>query len=261
MLAALLLFLDGRYAWCAVAATALVLVKETAITTPMVFGAWLLFREKRVREALYFFAPAVALGMWLVELHRVTGFWLGNDEFTQFNVNQSLEQSHLLYAVAQRLYVLFLADGRFLGAAALLVGWRFLRGKDWAVAGLVALAQILVLTIFGGAVLDRYLLPVLPILYAAMAVAASAFTRNIRRISQLAMLALLVVGWFWNPPYPFPYENNLAMMDFVHLQQEAAHYLDDHAANQRIASVWPFTDAILKPALGYVQRPLNPVPH
>jgi len=36
---ALLLFFDERYAACAVAATALVLVKETAITTPMVFAA------------------------------------------------------------------------------------------------------------------------------------------------------------------------------------------------------------------------------
>ena len=76
---ALLLFFDERYAACAAAATALVLVKETAITTPMVFAAWLWFREKRQREALYFLAPALALGLWLVELHHVTGHWLGND--------------------------------------------------------------------------------------------------------------------------------------------------------------------------------------
>jgi hypothetical protein len=48
-------------------------------------------------------------------------------------------------------------------------------------------------------------------------------------------------------------------VDFVRLQQEAAHYLEDHAANQRIASWWPFTDAILTPELGYVQHPLHPV--
>ena len=46
---ALLLFLDERYRSCAAATVALVLVKETAITTPMVFGAWLLFRDRRVK--------------------------------------------------------------------------------------------------------------------------------------------------------------------------------------------------------------------
>lgn len=51
---ALLLFLDERYLACAAACTALVLVKETAITTPMVLGAWLLFREKKIRQALFF---------------------------------------------------------------------------------------------------------------------------------------------------------------------------------------------------------------
>jgi hypothetical protein len=256
---ALLLFLDGRYAWCAAVATALVLVKETAITTPMVFAAWLWFHDKRRREALYFVAPAAALGLWLFELRHVTGFWLGNAEFASFNVGASLDVSHILYALGRRIYAMFLADGHFLGTAALFAGWRLLRGRDWNIALWVGASQILVVSIFGGAVLDRYLLPALPILYAAMAIAASAYSRTVRRISQLAMLTLFVIGWFWNPPIPFPYENNLAMVDFVRLQQEAAHYLEDHAANQRIASVWPFTDAILRPELGYVSHPLHPV--
>jgi hypothetical protein len=71
------------------------------------------------------------------------------------------------------------------------------------------------------------------------------------------MATLFVVGWFWNPPVPFPYENNLAMVDFVRLQQEAAEYLEDHAATQRIATAWPFSDAVTHPEFGYVRRPLN----
>ena len=253
----LLLFLDERYAACALAATALVLVKETAISTPMVFAAWLLFREKRLREALYFLAPAAALGLWLVELHHVTGHWLGNDEFARFNVNQSLSFSHVMYAIGRRIYALFLSDGHFLGAAALIAGWRLLRGKEWTIAALVAVAQTAVVTLFGGAVLDRYMLPVLPILYAAFAVAASAWPRNVRLATQAAMVTLFVVGWFWNPPVPFPYENNLAMVDFVRLEQTAAGYLEDHAGGQRIATAWPFSDALVKPDFGYVHRPLN----
>lgn len=256
---ALLLFLDGRYAACAAACTALVLMKETAITTPMVFGAWLLFREKRVREALYFFAPALALGAWLVLLHHKTGFWLGNPGFAQYNVNDSLNFLHIVLGFAGRLHFLFIANGRFIGTIALIAGFRVLRGRNWTIAALVAIAQVVVVTVLGGALLERYLIPVLPILYAAIAAAASVYPTLWRFVSHAAMLALLVLGWFWNPPYPFAYENNLAWTDFVALQKEAANYLEVHAPDKRIASTWPFTGAIQHPYLGYVDRPLAAV--
>ena len=51
---ALLLFLDDRFSGCAVACTALVLVKETGISTPFVFAAWLWLREKaQTRSAVF----------------------------------------------------------------------------------------------------------------------------------------------------------------------------------------------------------------
>jgi 4-amino-4-deoxy-L-arabinose transferase-like glycosyltransferase len=256
---ALLLFLDERYAACAVACTALVLIKETSITTPMVFGAWLLFREKMIRQALYFWAPAIALGVWLVLLHHKTGYWLGNPEFARYNVNDSLSLLHIALGFAGRLHFLFIADGRFLGSLALFAGFRMLRGKNWTIAGLVAVAQVVVVTVFGGAMLERYLIPVLPILYAAVAAAASIYPASWRWVSHTAMIALLIAGWFWNPPYPFSYENNLAWTDFVALQKEAANYLEVYAPHQRIASAWPFTGAIKHPYLGYVESPLTSV--
>jgi 4-amino-4-deoxy-L-arabinose transferase-like glycosyltransferase len=258
---ALLLFFDERYAACAAAATALVLVKETSITTPMVFAAWLWFRERRRKEALYFMAPAIALGLWLVELHHVTGHWLGNEEFAQANVNQSLRFGHIVYAIGRRIYMLFISDGHFLGTAALIAGWRWLRGKEWTIAGWVAASQAIVVTVLGSAALERYMFPVLPILYAAFAVAASAWSRPVRLITQGAMVAFFIVGWFWNPPVPFPLENNLAMVDFVRLQQDAARYLEDHEPNQRIATAWPFSEAIDNAEFGYVRHPLNRTVH
>jgi hypothetical protein len=256
---ALVLFLDERFAACAIACTALVLMKETALTTPLVFGAWLLFREKKIRQALYFFAPAIALGAWLVLLHHKTGFWLGNEEFAKYNVNDSLSVAHVALGFLGRLHFLFIADGRFIGTLALLAGFRVLRGKNWAIAAWVAVAQVVMVTVLGGAMLERYLLPVMPILYAAMAAAASVYPASWRWTSQSAMIALLVIGWFWNPPYPFSYENNLAWTDFVVLQKEAADYLEAYAPDARIASAWPFTGAIQHPYLGYVDRPLRSV--
>jgi 4-amino-4-deoxy-L-arabinose transferase-like glycosyltransferase len=242
---ALLLFLDKRYGACAVACTALVLIKETSITTPMVFGAWLLFREKKIREALYFFAPAAALGAWLVLLHYKTGHWLGNEEFARDNVGGALSFLHILLG--------------FGGTIALIAGFRMLRGKEWKIAALVGIAQVMIVTTLGYALLERYLIPVLPILYAAIAAAAVVYSARWRWISHTALFALLVAGWFWNPPYPFSYENNLAWTDFVALQKDAANYLESNAPDKRILSSWPFTGALKHPYLGYVGRPLTSI--
>jgi 4-amino-4-deoxy-L-arabinose transferase-like glycosyltransferase len=260
---ALLLFLEDRWRLCAAVCTLLVLTKETAITTPLVFGAWLWFghesRDKRNREALYFLAPAVALAAWLTVLHRATGHWLGNAEFAQYNVADALKPLQILYSVTERALYLFFTEGRFIGVIALYVGWRLLRGRDWTIAALVAGAQILMVTLLGGAVLDRYLLPVLPILYAAFAAAASAYPAAWRWTSHTALIAALLLNWVWNPPYPFQYEDNLAMVDFVELQRSAAEFVELNAPTRRIASMWPFTGAIGNPEFGYVERPLRAV--
>lgn len=253
---ALLLFLDERYVACAAVCTVLVLMKETAITTPAVFAAWLFFREKRRAEALYFVAPALALGVWLLVLHRATGHWLGNDEFANQNVGGALDPLHLVAAFGMRAWFLFIGDGHWIGAVALLAGWRLLKSKEWTVAALVAVAQVIFVTVIGYAELERYLLPALPILYAAVATAASGYPAGWRWVSHAAMLGFLIAGSFWNPPYPNPLEDNLAMVDFVRLQRDAANFLESEPPGTRIASAWPFYVAIQNPEFGYVDRKL-----
>ena len=256
---ALLLFFEGRYGWCAVVCTLLALTKETAITTPAVFAVWLWFRGQRRPEALFFLAPFAALGGWLIVLHHATGHWLGNAEFAQYNVNYALNPLQVLYSAGERLLFLFIKDGRFIGAIALYAGWRMLKGRDWEVAAWVAGAQLVLVTVLGGAVLDRYLLPLLPILYAAFACAACAYPASWRWISQTALVIGLVAGWFWNPPYPFQYEDNLAMIDFIGVQKAAAQFIETLSPDARVASMWPFTGAIGDPEFGYLKRPLKAV--
>ena len=164
-----------------------------------------------------------------------------------------------IYSIAERAIYLFVSEGRFIGVIALYVGWRLLRGRAWTIAALLAGAQLAVVTLLGGAVLDRYLLPVLPILYAAIAVAASAYPAAWRWTSHTALIAMLLGSWVWYPPYPFQYEDNLAMVDFVELQRSAADFVEINAPSRRIASAWPFTDAISNPDFGYVYRPLQAV--
>lgn len=249
---ALLLFLDGRYAICACAATALVLTKETALTTPLFFAAWLWFHDRKHREALYFGAPLLALCVWLVVLRHATGHWLGNSEFARYNLNEALSPLHIFATLVRRVWFLFIADGHFLGTLALLIGHRVLRGRDWNIALGVAAAQVGAVTLIGGAGLERYLLPALPVLYAAVAASALVYPMGWRLASHTSMVGLFVLGWVWNPPYPFPLENNLAMTDFIGLQKDAAAYLRAYAPGSRVATAWPLTDALEQPEFGYV---------
>ena len=254
---ALLLFLENRIAACAIACTVLVLMKETAISTPFVFAMILMFRDKRIRESLYFLAPAAALGVWLVALHHATGSWAGNEAFAKYNVSDSLTLGHIWGTLWRRGYFLFFADGLWIGALVLFAGWRTLRSREWTVAFIVAGAQLLVVSILGGAALDRYTQPAYPVLYAAIAAAGSTFPMSWRWTTRVAMILALLTGLWWNPPYPFSFENNLAMVDFVELQRAAASYLDQHAGTARIASAWPFTDELHRPEFGYVHRPMS----
>ena len=69
--AALLLFLRGRFRTAALACTVLALMKETGVVVALVFAVWLVI-ERRRGEALWFALPFAALGAWLLVLYRAT---------------------------------------------------------------------------------------------------------------------------------------------------------------------------------------------
>jgi hypothetical protein len=70
------------------------------------------------------------------------------------------------------------------------------------------------------------------------------------------MVTGMAVSNFVNPPYPFPYEDNLAFADFVRLQAEAADYLEHWHPSARVSTVWPLTLELAHPELGFVSRRL-----
>jgi len=119
---------------------------------------------------------------------------------------------------------------------------------------------LLLLSIVGGAILPRYLLPVLPLFYLVAVVLVMRLPRFPARLILAATAACFVWAWFINPPYPFPFEDNLAYADFIRLHQQAAHYLEAQPGQPRILTAWPATNELAEPYLGYVQRPLRVVP-
>ncbi len=253
---ALLLFFENRFAASATACVALVLVKETGAVVPAVLGAWLLLEGKR-RHAVWFALPVLALAVWVGVLWRATGHPFGNAGFTEYNVFYPLQPLRLAVALARRVFFLTVADFHWLGWLAIVLAWRrsrVFRARPWRVAGTVAAAQVLAVSVLGGATLERYLLPVLPLMYIAMAAAWSALPWPRMRVAGAAMAAGMAVSLFWRPPYSYPFENNLAMVDFVRLQQTAARYVERTCGEETVTTSWPLTGALWQPALGYVDR-------
>jgi 4-amino-4-deoxy-L-arabinose transferase-like glycosyltransferase len=255
---ALLLFIDKRYAASAAVSVLLVLMKETAITTPAVFGAWLLW-EQRYRHALYFLLPAVALAGWLAWLGSVTGHIFGNREFTHYNIAFQLHPVRLPMTLIRRLFYVFVDNFHWIGTIAIIAAFRrtgIFRSRTWVLIGAVFIAQLLMVTVLGGAALERYLMPVLPLFYIGVAAALTTIKTSIRRFATAAMAAGLAASLFIPSPFPYPFENSFALVDFVKLQKEGASFVESNYPDQTIASAWPFPDALRRPEFGFVSRPL-----
>ena len=251
------LFLEDRVVACAAACAVLVLVKETGIAAPMLFGAWML-KERRWREALWFCLPLPGLAAWLLLLRHATGHLLGNSEFAQYNFYYPLHPVRLTLALLRRLYYVFVANGHAIGLLALVVARRSVlwNTRGWRVAWAFVAAHVVLISVLGGAVLERYLLPVYPILYAAFALAIWQLGRFCV-VAVIALAALLLAGIWVNPPFPFPLENNLAWTHFVHLEQQAAAFVEGRYPAQTIATSFPLASALRRPEFGYVRHGLR----
>ena len=256
---ALLLFLQQRMRSAALACIALALMKETGLLLPAVMAAVLLW-ERRWREALLFTAPLVPIAVWLFSLHHATGHWGGNAAFEQYNVVYSLHPVRFLLALTRRAYYLFFGSGHWVGTLAVVYAWRqtnLFRTRAWAVIALFAAAHVILVSAFGGAVLERYLMPVLPVLYIAFATGLAACTPRIRVAGVALLVLMLLAANFLNPLYPFPWENNLAFTQFASLDQRAADYLEAQYPDATVATMFPLAGALRRPAFGYVARPLK----
>ena len=251
-------FLERRWWWCAAATTALVLTKETGVIVPVVLAAFAPAARKRL------VLPFAALGCWLLLVRSSTGHWLGNAQFAQYNVNAALELWRIPLVLLRRLYQLGFANFHWVAVALLIVAavrYGAPRGREWRLLGTVVAAYLLLHSVAGGAILLRYLLPALALFYVATAAALEELPASLRWAGLAALAAGLAVSNWWNPPYPFGYEDNLAIVDFIRLQRQAAQWLSEHVPERTVTTAWPLTDALSNPLSGYVARPLrvNPI--
>jgi hypothetical protein len=260
------------------------LAKETAILAPVALFGWeffvWLFRARieptrwkqilppagRRTRCLDLLVPILPLACWFAYHHAKTGFLLGNPEFFRYNVAATLSPLRIPLALAMRLWQLFgyfsLSLLTLAGLLTMLLPARVDQGVArpripfWMQAAFlsVLLAYLTFMSAVGGAVLARYMLPVVPLVVLAF---VSTLWRRARywRLIVAGVAIAFVAGLFTNPPYGFSLEDNLAYRDYIVMHAEVSRFLSLQYPDARILTAWPASDELTRPWLGYVSRP------
>ncbi|MGD0546185.1 MAG: glycosyltransferase family 39 protein [Candidatus Acidiferrales bacterium] len=263
------------------------LSKETAILAPLALFGWELLgsltgrysnSKKRWKQLLpplskrpaffYLLFPIVPLTGWYIYHYAKTGFIFGNPEFFRYNVADTLSPLRFPLALGIRLWQAF---GYFslylLTLTGLLAMLRPPRPENsvtrprisfWIQGAFLSilLAYLFFLSAVGGAVLARYMLPVVPLVILAMISTLWRRVRNWKLIVGAVAIAF-IAGLFSNPPYGFSLEDNLAYRDYILLHVEASRFLAMRYPGERVLTAWPASDEITRPWLGYVSQPFR----
>jgi hypothetical protein len=122
----------------------------------------------------------------------------------------------------------------------------------------VILAYAFAMAIVGGAVLARYMLPVVPLV---IIICVSTLRRRVRSWPAIVGIVALafVAALFVNPPYGISLEDTLAYRDYIQLHQDAENVLEARYPMANVLTAWPASDEITSPYLGYVTRPMHAV--
>jgi hypothetical protein len=273
--------------WFALAA----LAKETAILVPMALAAWEILgllarkgslrklwlenedRESRAssaRRIVSLLFPAMPLALWYGYHYARTGYVFGNPEFFRYNVAATFSFTRFIFALVMRLWQITGYLHLWVLTLAMLVAMCLPPRRDPAgerprislpvqmVFYVVMLAYAVAMALIGGAVLARYMLPAVPLV---VIVSVSTLWRRLRYwLTAVACVAIaFVVAWFWNPPYGFSPEDNLAYRNYIVLHEDAEHFLEASYPMARVLTAWPASDEISRPWLGYITRPMRVV--
>jgi hypothetical protein len=274
------------------------LAKETAILSPLALFAWEIVRctvlnqfesaksdgsaEQAGRESgrptgvlpphllTGLLVPLLPLMAWYAYHYSRTGYVFGNPEYFRYNVAATLSFERFLLALGLRLWQAFGYLHLWVLTLAMLLAMFLPAREDDGIPRrriaipvqmvfLVVLAAYLIaLALIGGAVLARYLLPVIPLV---IIVAVSTLRRRVRMWpAAIGVVVLaLVVAWFWNPPYGFSPEDNLAYRDYILLHEDGETFLEARYPMARVLTAWPASDELTRPWLGYITRPMRVV--
>jgi len=123
---------------------------------------------------------------------------------------------------------------------------------------IVLKVYVIAMALIGGAVLARYMLPAIPLV---IIVGVSTLHRRLRYwpAAVAVVVVAFVAAWFWNPPYGFSPEDNLAYRDYIVLHEDGERFLEARYPMAHTLTAWPASDELTRPWLGYVTRPVQVV--
>ena len=212
--------------------------------------------------------PLIPLALWYAFHYQRTGFVFGNPEFFRYNVQTTVQPLRVLLALGLRLWqVVGYLNFSFLTLAGMLAMWlpalhdhgeerkRISLDVQFSFLAIIA-AYVVAMAVVGGAVLARYMLPVVPLVIILWVSTLRRRVRLWRGVIVIVALAF-VAALFVNPPYGFSIEDNLAYRDYILLHQQAEDYAEARYPMARVLTAWPASDELTHPYLGYVTRPMR----
>jgi len=286
---ALAAYLDGKSMAAAIWFSLAALAKETAILAPVAILAWEVLglpgrrsslrglwharedypaQNVQSRAVAALAIPVLPLALWYGYHFARTGYVFGNPEFFRYNVAATLNPTRFLLALALRLWQAFGYLHLWILTLAMLLAMLLPPQSDGdserpriaipaqMIFFAVIFACVLAMALIGGAVLARYMLPAIPLV---IILGVSTLWRRLsfwREATVLVALAF-VLAWFWNPPYGFSPEDNLAYRDYIVLHEDGERFLEARYPMARVLTAWPASDEIARPWLGYITRPMR----
>jgi 4-amino-4-deoxy-L-arabinose transferase-like glycosyltransferase len=212
--------------------------------------------------------PLIPLALWYAFHYAHTGVVFGNPEFFRYNVEATMQPLRILLALGLRLwqvvgylnlYLLTMAGALAMGLPPLedngVERQRIPLDTQFSFLAVIV-AYVIAMAVIGGAVLARYMLPVIPLVIIIWVSTLRRRTRLWRPLVAIVALAF-IVALFVNPPYGFSIEDNLAYRDYILLHQHAEDFLEARYPMARVLTAWPASDEISHPSLGYVTRPMR----
>ncbi len=217
-------------------------------------------------------SPLLPLAAWYLYHWHKTGFIFGNPEYLRYNATATLTPLRVLLALAHRTMHVTLHMNLFVPFLAMLACLLLppvreidtgtatdlrqrIAPRHQAIFYLTIVANVLLFSVLGGALLTRYLLPLYPLV---LLLCVNTFRRRLREWTSLVALsaAAFLIGLLINPPYRFAPEDNLEYATVIRLHQAAIGQIVAHLPGATVLTAWPATDELSKPELGYVLKPV-----
>ncbi len=283
---ALCAYLEDRPIAVAIWFSLAALAKETAILAPAALLGWQTLRRVVPHESrlsvlwndsvvkgsrfLALLFPVLPLVAWYAYHYSRTGYVFGNPEFFRYNVASTLNPIRFLLAFVLRMWQAFGYMHLWVLTAAMLLAMLLKPVGDsagdrprisipaQAIFLVVMVTYVIAMALIGGAVLARYMLPAVPLV---IILAVSTLRRRLRSwAASVAIISVVLASaLFWNPPYGFSPEDNLAYRDYVILHEEAERFVEARYPMAHVLTAWPASDELTRPWLGYTTRPMQVV--